>query len=273
MIITTGFPAPPTRAPPPPPPPPALSSGHTCCLPVGSSLKVWGCWGVLQLFPGAWATVATGRPPGKVLDGWTGGQMWLQAVQAPGVTFRDWAPPVGTSTVCWACYLVLGEPSLGEAQLASSTTSPPGPDDLPPVVSSKASFPPSIPSSEVLLALPSHPKCLSLTFPGNMSPTRMLTLAPFPPPCSRTATCICTYDGQTTPTCRAPCTPKTLPRASSWAQVGGCHCCLRGAPSSRVKLDGHGPGALLCLFGGRGATSPGSSAIMAHPEGQMRGPE
>lgn len=77
---------------------------------------------------------------------------------------------------CWACSPVLGKPSLREAWLASSTTGPPGPNGLHPAVNPRA----SIPSSDGLLALPSHPKCLSPTF-STTSPTRVLTLAPFLP--------------------------------------------------------------------------------------------
>lgn len=105
------------------------------------------------------------------MDGWTDGQMWPQAMQAPGVAFCDRALHMGMPPPCWERSFVLGEPSLGEAQLASFTASHPGPDGLHSAISPRASFLPCIPSSQMLLPLPSHLKSLTPTFPGNMSPT------------------------------------------------------------------------------------------------------
>lgn len=75
----------------------------------------------------------------------------------------------------------------------------------------------------------------------------MLIILPFFLP-SRTAICTYTCAGQTTPMCRAQYTPRTLPLASSWVQVGSYSSLygLREAPILWMGTEGHEPRAMVC---------------------------
>lgn len=176
-------------------------------------------------------------------------------MQAPGLM------PRGQHCVVGPASSLAGRASVEDPPLHPCFTPRfPGPELMSsPVIILRAS-PTSSHFLEALLAPPPHPQATGWIWPRSALPwaalrqvLTVLSSSSFSP----TATCTCTCSGQTTPTCRALCTPRRPRPASSWEQVGPSQ---RHEGSSDLEGDTCWPRAWSWGCELRAMPAPGSSA-------------